>query len=102
MSTLIDLIKNFGTFKVGPDCWRKKDGHKDDATYSDKKGNNTKRDHLWNLWCEPVTNDKVTVIPAGATTKRWWCRRELVKIRTQIQILIKNVNVKSYPLEQKA
>ena len=31
--------------------------HKDDATFTDKKGGLAKRDHLWQLWCEPITNN---------------------------------------------
>ena len=35
--------------------WKEKD-HKDNAIFSDKKGGLAKRDHLWQLWCEPITN----------------------------------------------
>ena len=52
------------------DCYRKKDGHKDAATFTNKLGGNTKRDHLWKLWCEPVTNKKFTTLPAGAKTTK--------------------------------
>ena len=45
---------------------RKKEGHKPDATFANKMGGNTKRDHLWNLWCDPNTNKSVTMVPAGA------------------------------------
>ena len=56
---------------VSKDCPPKirKTGHKDDTTFLDKKGGNTKRDHCWNLWCEPVTHYKFTELPAGAKTK---------------------------------
>ena len=61
----------------GKDCYLKKEGHKDAATFTNKMGGNTKRDHLWHLWCEPGTNRKVSVLPAGAKTENWWCGREL-------------------------
>ena len=54
----------------GKDCYLKKDGHKDAATFTNKMGGNTKRDHLWHLWCEPVTNRKVPTVPAGAKTEK--------------------------------
>ena len=57
----------------------KKEGHKDAATFTNKMGDNTKRDHLLNLWCEPGTNRKVSVLPAGAKTEKWWFGRELSK-----------------------
>ena len=49
-------------------CKWKKDGHKDDATFTDKKGELAKRDHLWQLWCEPITNKAHKVLPQGAKT----------------------------------
>ena len=54
----------------GKDCYHKKDGHKDAATFTNKLGGNTKRDHLWKLWCEPVTNLKFPTLPAGAKTTK--------------------------------
>ena len=54
----------------GKDCYLKKDGHKDAATFTNKLGGNTKRDHLWKLWCEPVTNLKYPTLPAGAKTTK--------------------------------
>ena len=54
----------------GKDCYQKKDGHKDAATFTNKLGGNTKRDHLWKLWCEPVTNLKYPTLPAGAKTTK--------------------------------
>ena len=53
----------------GADCWNKKEGHKPDATFTNKMGGNDKRDHLWNLWCDPVTRKSVSVVPAGAPKK---------------------------------
>ena len=49
-------------------CKWKKDGHKDDATFTDKKGGLAKRDHLWQLWCEPITSRAHKVLPQGAKT----------------------------------
>ena len=49
-------------------CSQKKDGHKDDATFTDKKGGLAKRDHLWQLWCEPITNRLHKVLPPGSKT----------------------------------
>ena len=49
-------------------CPRKKDGHKDDATFSDKKGGLATRDHLWQHWCEPITNRLHKVLPPNAKT----------------------------------
>ena len=54
----------------GKDCLSKKDGHKDEATFTNKMGGTTRRDHLWNLWCEPETNKKISVLPAGAKTQK--------------------------------
>ena len=54
----------------GKDCYLKKDGHKDAATFTNKLGGNTKRDHLWHLWCEPATNNKFPTLPAGAKTAK--------------------------------
>ena len=54
----------------GNDCYLKKDGHKDAATFTNKMGGNTKRDHLCHLWCEPVTNRKVAVLPEGTKTEK--------------------------------
>ena len=53
----------------GKDCYHKKDGHKPDATFTNKMGGNTKRDHLWNMWCDPSTLKPVTEVPAGAAKK---------------------------------
>ena len=53
----------------GKDCYLKKEGHKDVATFTNKMGGNTKRNHLWHLWCEPGTNYKVSALPAGAKTE---------------------------------
>ena len=53
----------------GKDCYLKKEGHKDAVMFTNKMGGNTKRNHLWQLWCEPVTNRKVSVLPAGAKTE---------------------------------
>jgi hypothetical protein len=36
-------------------CIRKKPGHKDEATWENKMGGNTKKDHLWMKWCHPTT-----------------------------------------------
>ena len=47
---------------------QKKEGHKDDATFSDKKGGLATRDHLWQLWCEPITNRSHKVLPPNAKT----------------------------------
>ena len=63
----------------GKECYLKKKGHKDAAMFTNKMGGNTKRNHLWHLWCEPVTNRKVSVLPAGAKRENWWCGRELGK-----------------------
>ena len=60
----------------GKNCYLKKEGHKDVATFTNKIGGNTNCDHLLHLWCEPVTNRKVPVLPAGAKTEKWWCGRE--------------------------
>ena len=49
-------------------CKWKKDEHKDDATFADKKEGLAKRDHLWQLWCEPITNRAHKVLPQGAKT----------------------------------
>ena len=49
-------------------CPRKKEGHKDDATFNDKKGGLATRDHLWQLWCEPITNRSHKVLPPNAKT----------------------------------
>ena len=54
----------------GKDCYLKKDGHKDAATFTNKLGDNTKHDHLWKLWCEPVTNLKFPTLQAGAKTTK--------------------------------
>ena len=54
----------------GKDCFNKKEGHKDAATFTNKMGGNTKRDHLWNLWCESGSNHKIFVLPAGAKTQK--------------------------------
>ena len=54
----------------GKDCYLKKAGHKDAATFTNKLESNTKRDHLWQLWCKPVTNRKCLVLPAGAKTEK--------------------------------
>ena len=48
-------------------CKRKEKDHKDDATFTDKKGGLAKRDHLWQLWCEPITNN---VGPTQVVTTR--------------------------------
>ena len=53
----------------GADCYKKKEGHKPDATFTNKMGGNDKRDHLWGLWCDPVTRKPVSVVPAGAPKK---------------------------------
>ena len=49
-------------------CQWKKEGHKDDATFTDKKGGLAKRDHLWQLWCEPITNRAHKVLPPNSKT----------------------------------
>ena len=54
----------------GKDCYHKKEGHKDAATFTNKLDGNTKHDHLWHLWCEPGTNKQFPTLPAGAKTKK--------------------------------
>lgn len=40
------------------------------ATFTNKMGGNNKWDHLWYLWCEPVTNHKVAVLLEGVKTEK--------------------------------
>ena len=54
---------------IGADCNRKKEVHKPDTTFTNKMGGNTKRDHLWNMWCEPGMHHRLSVLPAGAQTQ---------------------------------
>lgn len=61
------------------DCPQKKTGHKDDTTFLDRKGDNIKRDQLWNMWRGPVTHYKFTELPIGAKNKPWWCWRDISK-----------------------
>ena len=49
-------------------CKWKDNGHKDDATFADKKGGLAKRDHLWQLWCDPITNRVHKASTQGAKT----------------------------------
>lgn len=39
-----------------PDCPRKKPGHKDEATFQNQLGGNNAKNHLWMMWCHPVTS----------------------------------------------
>ena len=50
------------------DCSWKEKVNKDDATFTDKKGGLATRDHLWQPWCEPITNKAHKVLPQGAKT----------------------------------
>ena len=56
--------------ECGKDCLFKKEGHKNEATFTNKMGGNTRRNHFWNLWCEPETNKKISILPAGAKTQK--------------------------------
>ena len=70
--------------------------------FTNKIGGNTKRDHLWQLWCEPVTNHEVSVLPAGAKTENCWCGRELGNDKntdnTNKELLILNSSLSCNPL----
>ena len=50
------------------DCKWKEKNHKDDVTFPDKKSGLAKRDHLWQLWCESITNKTHKVLPPGSKT----------------------------------
>ena len=42
---------------ISKDCKRQRHkDHDETATWADKKGGQTKRDHLWMQWCEPITH----------------------------------------------
>ena len=49
-------------------CKWKGKNHKDDVTFADKKGGLAKRDHVWQLWCKPITNKVHKVLPLGSKT----------------------------------
>ena len=49
-------------------CKWKEEGYKDNVTSTDKKGGLAKKDHLWQLWCEPITNNVHKVLQPGAKT----------------------------------
>ena len=72
---VLDCKAGCGT-SGGKDCYLKKAGHKNAATFTNKLGGNTKRDHLRQLWYKPVTNSKCLVLSAGAKIEKWWFERE--------------------------